>query len=265
MPMEVVDFIWLAVTQLGEERFYIVILSLIYLFYERRLGARVSTVVLLNMCINAIAKDFFKMPRPPTELWKVAVEGYGFPSGHAQGSVVLWGYLSYNFSNLPLGLMSIATVLLVSYSRIALSVHYPLDIIGGWVTGLAVLSLSIVIQRSDLSSRLGRWNRIIWLTVPVVLFLLSFWSGLGLQANAITNGILIGVLSGYFLAERRNLREPGNRIKRGIFAVGSIALIGVLYFVVIRPITDTALLLLCSISLGFIAAFVIPFIEDRSV
>lgn len=263
--MDIIDFLWLAVTQLGEERFYIALLPLIYLFYQRKLGARVSTVILLNTCINAIIKDFFKMPRPPTELWKLAVEGYRFPSGHAQGSVVLWGYLSYSFNSLYLGLISIAIVLLVSYSRIALNVHYPLDIIGGWEIGLTVLSLSIAIQRSDASSRLGRWHRVIWLSLPVGVFLLSFWTGFGLQANTITNGILIGVLSGYFLAERRKLREPSDRIKRGIIATGGVALIGVLYFVIIRPIADTGLLLFGSISLGFIAAFMIPLVEDRIV
>ena len=62
---------------------------------------------------------------------------YGFPSSHAANSMALalWVilYLGEKRKWLIIGMLS--WVLLVSYSRIYLGVHYPSDLLVGWILG----------------------------------------------------------------------------------------------------------------------------------
>lgn len=60
---------------------------------------------------------------------------YGFPSCHAANTFALAIFLSMYFKNKWLTIFIISWSLLVSYSRMYLGVHYPGDIIGGFVIG----------------------------------------------------------------------------------------------------------------------------------
>ncbi|HOZ81421.1 MAG TPA: phosphatase PAP2 family protein [Bacteroidia bacterium] len=65
---------------------------------------------------------------------------YGFVSSHATNTMALFAFLVlsvFKKERIVIALLAIY-VLLVSYSRVYLGVHYPFDILGGWITGLAV-------------------------------------------------------------------------------------------------------------------------------
>ena len=74
---------------------------------------------------------------------------FSFPSGHAFTAVVLYGALSYGgwvrwSANWSRGLLALATGLLVGtigWSRLVLRVHYPTDVLGGYLLGIAWLAL----------------------------------------------------------------------------------------------------------------------------
>ena len=90
--------------------------------------------------LNLGTKQFFQRDRPT--LWEsIAPEDtFSFPSGHAMGSMTLavtvvllawptrWRW--------PVALMAVFT-LLVGYSRVYLGVHFPSDILAGWMAGAA--------------------------------------------------------------------------------------------------------------------------------
>jgi undecaprenyl-diphosphatase len=80
----------------------------------------------------------------------LGLKSYSFPSGHAFGPVLFYGLMAYlDFSSLssPLNLFMTAglclLVFLVGVSRVYLRVHYPSDVIGGWLIGLAFLVVII--------------------------------------------------------------------------------------------------------------------------
>ncbi len=94
--------------------------------------------------------------------------GYSFPSGHTLNSTVTYGLLALVAWRARLAVLArraavaIAVVLpfLIGLSRIALGVHYPTDILGGWLAGIAFVALGATLIRltgamdRDLASRL---------------------------------------------------------------------------------------------------------------
>ena len=64
----------------------------------------------------------------------VPPDEFSFPSGHAAGAVVVAAIIS---AFLPVaGLIACLYACLVGYSRVALGVHYPGDVLAGAILGL---------------------------------------------------------------------------------------------------------------------------------
>lgn len=121
-----------------------------------RRRVRDSTVFGLSVggagVLNMVAKAFFGRVRP--RLWEsVAPETtLSFPSGHAMGSMALVAALvvllwptKWRYPMLGLGAVF---VVMVGLSRIYLGVHYPSDVLAGWVASFAwVMGISMLIYR----------------------------------------------------------------------------------------------------------------------
>lgn len=75
--------------------------------------------------------------------------GYSFPSGHALGSLVCLGVIAASLSPVLPGAERYylwpvcgVLVLVVGFARVELGVHYPSDVIAGWLLGAAWLAAS---------------------------------------------------------------------------------------------------------------------------
>lgn len=91
-------------------------------------------------------KALFVHPRPPENVRLAAEANYGFPSAHALGSTVVLGVLAYVGRVGPRRARYLAAaglVAAVSLSRVVLGVHFPGDVLGGIVIGLAYLALMV--------------------------------------------------------------------------------------------------------------------------
>lgn len=81
---------------------------------------------------------------------------YSYPSGHSMNSFVFYSllaYLFYHFSrNLTLsilvGLGCLFLILLIGVSRVYLGVHYPSDVVAGYLAGIGWLLTVLVVQRT---------------------------------------------------------------------------------------------------------------------
>jgi membrane-associated phospholipid phosphatase len=135
------DALLTAATLLGEEEFYLVFLPLIYWCFNKRIGIRLAYAFLLSSYLNLFLKDLFGIPRPddPRIRFLRSETTPSFPSGHAQGAVVTWGYLASQWENRAFWVVAIVLIALNSFSRVYLGVHFPQDLVGGIAIGILYL------------------------------------------------------------------------------------------------------------------------------
>ena len=135
------DALLTAATFLGEEEFYLIFLPLIYWCLNKRIGIRLAYAFLLSTYLNFFFKDLFGIPRPDDPRIRLLRHETtpSFPSGHAQGAVVTWGYLATQWHNRAFWAVAIALIFLNSLSRVYLGVHFPQDLVGGIIIGVLYL------------------------------------------------------------------------------------------------------------------------------
>jgi len=128
-----------------------------------------SFQLFLNMGIvallNLVFKYFFVRNRPDEAFHLVAEVGYSFPSGHTMFAVAFYGFLIYmlwnskrkNSLKIPLTIGGVLLVLLISFSRIYLGVHYASDVIGGLYVaiGYLMIFLFVVSRTNNIPKEIG--------------------------------------------------------------------------------------------------------------
>jgi len=139
------DAFFAAFTFLGDEEFYLLALPLIYWSISRAVGVRLMVVFLVSGLVNQVAKHLAAQPRPFEYDQRVAeiveAEGFGLPSGHTQSAVVVWGFLGSVVRRRWFWVLAGLLIVLTPMSRVYLGVHFPTDVLGGYLLGAAVLWL----------------------------------------------------------------------------------------------------------------------------
>ena len=104
-------------------------------------------------------------PRPDYAIVEQVPQSLGFPSGHAAFAMLLGGVLIYlvwqHVEYPPLRWAVCVTlallVLAVGISRVYLGVHWPSDVLGGYLFGASALPVLIVLK-DYLERRLASWG-----------------------------------------------------------------------------------------------------------
>ncbi len=224
------DWPFRAFTFMGEEEFFLLLLPLVYWCLDRRTGARLTVAFLLCAYTNAVAKTLAALPRPPEyapgrvkTLWDAT--GYGFPSGHTQSAVVVWGYLAAQARRRWVWILAAVMMLFIPLSRIYLGVHFPHDVLGGYVIGAVLLFLYLWLEPGVerwLEEKGLAWQLGVAVFAPLVLMLL-FLTDDGVTEGATLMGMGVG-----FVLERRWVRfdSGGPTWKRVVrFLLGAVVLV----------------------------------------
>jgi len=134
-------------TSLGYENFYLLILPILYWSVDSRLGLRVGLILLVSISVYGLLKLAFAGPRPywvSTSVKPYSIESsFGVPSGHAQNAVSVWGIMAGYLKKRWIWIAAILLMFLSGFSRMYLGVHFPQDILVGWLIGAIMLTLFI--------------------------------------------------------------------------------------------------------------------------
>lgn len=233
------DVLCRALSGLGTTYAYLVLLPLVYWCFDRLAGVGLAYVVLLSGWLNAGLKAFFAIPRPsdPRIVRLEEISDPSFPSGHAQNAVAVWGYLAGRARRAGFWLLAVLLILGIGFSRLYLGVHYPQDVLAGWMVG-AVFLLAFVTAEKYVTRLAGPLTMgaqlVLALVVPALLWLGSWALGMpegqGDVSPAVVAGALLGLNLGVVL-ERRFVRfsPAGPALQRaGRFLLG-LALVFAFY------------------------------------
>jgi undecaprenyl-diphosphatase len=193
---------WVA-TLLGDTRVMFVsttLVALLLLAWRRwRAAAVVVVLVIVGAWMSDALKTLFDRPRPPLGLALVArPASMSFPSGHAMGSLMLFGTLALVLLfaegrgpwHVAGALGCVFVALTVGVSRVYLGVHYASDVIASWLLGATliapVVAALVAWERfsppRDRSRPPGRWLRLAHGAL-VVLAPIAIFAALVLEAR----------------------------------------------------------------------------------
>lgn len=105
----------------------------------------------LGILIRFVINQQLARPRPSEDLWLVHPAGYSFPSGHTATATVGYGIAAWlvmrNWPRLrPYALpVAVFIAFAVGLSRIYLGVHWPSDVLAGWLFGTGWLALGAIL------------------------------------------------------------------------------------------------------------------------
>jgi membrane-associated phospholipid phosphatase len=199
-----------AITNIGSTAIYFFLFPFLYWCVDEKKGLRLAVVLFISTWLNLALKFFLNQPRPffedydPSVGLVVEILG-GFPSGHAQISLVMLMILA-SWSIIP-GLSRAAhfgiaafLCLLIGFSRVYLGVHFPTDIFGGWLLGGLTLAVFFT-AGSRIEAWLGSHNpRAGLIAAAAVAFAMNIYRPS--EYLLLPSGIILGLGIGWFLRRR---------------------------------------------------------------
>jgi membrane-associated phospholipid phosphatase len=137
------DGLMSTLTLFGEATGIVLLITLLYWGLDRRLAVRLVLLFALSLFVNTWAKEWLAQPRPfqidPRVLQLDSSGGGGLPSGHTQAAVVVWGFLALWVRKRWTTVLAVAAMVLVPLSRMYLGMHFPTDLLGGFLLGALLL------------------------------------------------------------------------------------------------------------------------------
>ncbi|CAG7600970.1 hypothetical protein PAESOLCIP111_00442 [Paenibacillus solanacearum] len=143
------------VTAVGEVGAVLAIMLLAAVILYKWLHHRRELLLLLwvvagSMLLNAMLKLLFQRERP-TISRLIEVNGFSFPSGHSMAAFslfaviafLLWKHIDSRLGRGLVVLLSMMMILAIGVSRIYLGVHYPSDVLAGYLASGCWMTASV--------------------------------------------------------------------------------------------------------------------------
>ncbi|MCL2879368.1 MAG: phosphatase PAP2 family protein [Treponema sp.] len=195
----------IGITQLGSAAAYLILIPLIYWCINEKKGFVLGLVILISAWLNLTLKFVLNQPRPffagfDPSLQMVPEKLGGLPSGHAQNALVMWiiiaSWVRKKWAYAGAAIICLA----VSFSRVYLGVHFPTDILGGWIAGGIVLCVYFLFNGKieELLDKGGYRAQII--SIAILSFIMLFYRPS--DDFLLQSAILLGMGAGYIINKK---------------------------------------------------------------
>ncbi|MHA2288167.1 MAG: phosphatase PAP2 family protein [Promethearchaeota archaeon] len=133
-----------------ETLWLLLIVFYLFIFYDPLLFSYVSSIFLLGVVIIAPIKKLINRARPFEMLENIRVlernpTSRSFPSWHAYNVASQGLLLAFLLNSVLVAILVLILAVIISFSRIQLGVHYPSDVIFGYIIGIIGFLLAISI------------------------------------------------------------------------------------------------------------------------
>ena len=227
------DAIGKVLSFIGGEIGMMLALLIILFCWKKEVGKRLALIITAVNTWLPMIKAVVMRPRPYMDypdrvkgvadvgnkapLDDVAAHGYSFPSIHSASTMALFIPLAAEVKKKWMWIAAVVITFLVGISRAVAGMHYPTDIIAGWVLGLAGAGICLLLEKKVKNE----WIRHLILLVsalPGLFFVRTedYFTSLGL---------LIGLIAAIHYEERFvNYRDTRNILAMILRVAGAFAI-----------------------------------------
>lgn len=133
------------------ELFYMVLITAIYWCWNSSLGFRIAMLLMINQGFKSFFKLLFHQPRPfwvDSRVRPFNLEtSFGIPSGHAQDATVTFGAIAAWIGKVWAWIAAVLLIFYIGFSRVVIGVHFPTDVVAGWIIGAIILFLYLKLEK----------------------------------------------------------------------------------------------------------------------
>lgn len=154
---------------LGSETGLLIVVLIVAFCWKKEVGQKLALII---SCVNIwlpMIKSVVLRPRPYMEhpdrvkalvldaegaATDVVAQGYSFPSMHSASIPALYFSLAMEAKKKWLYILASVLTVAVGVSRVIVGMHYPTDVLAGWLLGLAVIGVFALLDRYVHNERL---------------------------------------------------------------------------------------------------------------
>lgn len=197
----ILNALFLILTISTETPVIVILTAIIYWCINKKYGQKLLFTLIPNIVINTGIKEFVKAPRPigtdGLESLRVSTAtGYSFPSGHTQTATTFWTSLIIIFRKKWIYILSSIMILGVGLSRLYLGVHWPIDVIFGWIFG--ILFTVLFSKIFDIVDKNKNYKLLLLVLIPFMIFIFIVKS----ESYIKMFGLLVGFVLGYIIEDK---------------------------------------------------------------
>lgn len=219
LATEYPSWVWACLTVLGDER-TVFALTLFFSLRHPRLLWTLILAALIAIASSRGLKELFDATRPPAVLAADAFnligparERVSFPSGHSVTVAVFCGVLILHTRWIEWRVLLLLIAILVGLSRVAVGVHWPIDVVAGLTLGAlaALIGGRLATRWPEPATQLGVHLTFVALAVTAAFSLLfedGGYTEAALMQRLLGLGALASAVWWYLVARPRSMDSP---------------------------------------------------------